>query len=91
MLQNCFYALYTKLELGVVVDEMFQRGHISVHEHDIVTGNQKKYKRLKRFLDIIKRKKLYAQFVCILQSLQHFSVLKAVETHRLLVENIACK
>lgn len=82
LLQRHFGILYTDLEPRKIADIMFQEGHISVHEHDVVTDFTKKHKRLKGLLNILKKRKLYVPFLSILESLQHRSVLETLKTDK---------
>lgn len=65
MLNKHFILLYTVLEPRDIANEMFQAGQISPHDHDDITNNRKKYKRLKILLDVLEIKQLYASFACL--------------------------
>lgn len=90
MLKKHFSILYTMLEPRDIADKMFQAGQITAHDHDDITNNRKKYKRLKILLDVLNRKELYASFVSLLESLQYTSLLKALNTDTPYI-NIPCK
>lgn len=77
-LNKQFVILYTKLEPRDIADKMFQAGQISAHDHDDITNNRKKYKRLKILLDVLKRNQLYASFEYLLKSLQLTQLLEAL-------------
>lgn len=90
LLQRHFSVLYTVLEPRYIADFMFQEGHISVEEHDMMTIPSKKHKRLKNLLDILEnRKELYVSFLCTLNFLKFTSVLETLETDQTPV-NIPC-
>lgn len=80
MLNKHFILLYTVLEPRDIANEMFQAGQISPHDHDDITNNRKKYKRLKILLDVLEIKQLYASFACLLESLQYTSLLETLNT-----------
>lgn len=82
LLQKHFGFLYTVLEPREIADEMFQAGHFSTNDHDDVTDLPNRYKRLKRFLEILERKHLYAAFLEILESSQHTLVLETLRTEQ---------
>lgn len=90
MLKKHFSILYTMLEPRDIADKMFQAGQITAHDHDDITNNRKKYKRLKILLDVLNRKELYASFVSLLESLQYTSLLEALNTDTPYI-NIPCK
>lgn len=90
MLQKHFASLYMELEPREVADEMFQSGFITISDHDDVTGIIQKYERLRKLLDVLKRKKLYASFECTLKSLKYITLLDTIRTDRKL-KNIPCK
>lgn len=91
LLQRHFSILYTVLEPRSIADFMFQEGHISVEEHDMMTIPPKKHKRLKNLLDILeKRQELYVSFLCTLNFLKFTSVLETLKTDQH-PENIPCK
>lgn len=91
LLRRHFSILYTVLEPRNIADFMFQEGHISVEEHDMMTIPSKKHKRLKNLLDILeKRQELYASFLCTLNFLKFTSVLETLKTDQK-PENIPCK
>lgn len=78
LLNKHFVTLYTMLEPRDIADAMFQAGHISEHDHDDITYNRKKYKRLKILLDVLNRNQLYASFEHSLRSLQYTQLLEAL-------------
>lgn len=82
LLQKHIYILYTELEPRNIADVMFQESHISISDHDIVTDFQQKRKRLNSLLDILKRNRLYAEFVCTLESLNYAVVLNTLKEDR---------
>lgn len=82
LLQKHIYILYTELEPRNIADVMFQESHISISDHDIVTEFQQKHKRLNSLLDILKRNRLYAEFVCTLESLNYAVVLNTLKEDR---------
>lgn len=82
LLQKHFGYLYTELEPREIADEMFQAGHFTVFDHDNVTDLPNRYKRLKFFLKILKTKHLYADFLEILESMNHTSVLETLRTEQ---------
>lgn len=88
MLQKHFAFLYMKLEPREVADLLFQSGHISVDEHDEVIECNRKIGRLKSLLAILKKDKLYTQFVCTLQSLECNSVLETLQRNEQLESHI---
>lgn len=91
LLQRHFSILYTALEPRNIADFMFQEGHISVDEHDMMTIPPKKHKRLKNLLDVLKKRKtLYVSFLYTLKFLKFTSVLETLETDKK-PENIPCK
>lgn len=90
LLNNHFVTLYTMLEPRDIADAMFQAGHISAHDHDDITNNRKKYKRLKILLDVLNRKQLYASFAYLLESLQYTPLLEALNTDAPYI-SILCK
>lgn len=90
LLQRHFACLYMELEPREITDEMFQAGHLTVFEHDKVTESNQRYKRLSCLLVILRKKNLYAQLVCTLQSLGYMSVLDTLQKDRKL-KNKPCK
>lgn len=74
------------LEPRAIADEMFQAGQISVNDHDDIADDLKKYNRLSNLLDVLKRKQLYAPFLCLLESLNYTSLLESMITDRQLVQ-----
>lgn len=79
-----------ELEPRKIADEMFQSGFISISDHDDVTGIIQKHERLRKLLDILKTKKLYASFECILKALKYITLLVTIQMDRKL-KNIPCK
>ena len=65
-----------------IADEMFQAGHITVFEHEVVTCSSKRYKRLEELLAVLREKSLYTDFVGILQSLDYSEVLHTLKMHK---------
>lgn len=90
LLKKHLNVLYTVLEPRVIADEMFQAGQISVNDHDYLTNDPKKYRRMMNLLDVLKQKQLYAHFLCILEFLQYTSVLATLITD-IQLTNVACK
>lgn len=90
LLQKHFGILYTELEPRKIADLMFQDGHITIKEHNDLTACEKKHKRLKYLLSVLKTKQLYAPFLCILKFLEYKLVLETLETDKKL-ENPPCK
>lgn len=82
LLQKHIYILYTELEPRNIADVMFQESYISISDHDIVTDFQLKHKRLNSLLDILKKKRLYAAFVCTLEFLNYTVVLNTLKEDR---------
>lgn len=90
LLQRHFACLYMELEPREIMDEMFQAGHLTVFEHDNVTEFNQRHKRLSCLLVILRKKNLYAQLVCTLQSLGYMSVLDTLQKDRKL-KNKPCE
>lgn len=90
MLNNYFDLLYTVLEPRDIANVMLQAGQISVHDHDDITNNRKKYKRLRILLYVLNKKQLYTSFACLLESLQYTSLLETLTTDAPYI-NIVCK
>lgn len=82
LLQKHFASLYMELEPRKVADEMFQSGFISISDHDDVTSIIQKHERLRKLLDVLKKKKLYASFECILKALKCITLLDTIRTDR---------
>lgn len=82
LLQKHFASLYMELEPRKIADEMFQSGFISISDHDDVTGIIQKHERLRKLLDILKTKKLYASFECILKALKYITLLVTIQMDR---------
>lgn len=79
LLQKLFGFLYLELEPREIADRMFQAGYIEPSEHDDITDSNKKYKRLRNLLSILKGKNLYEHFWCTLQSLKYTLVLDTLQ------------
>lgn len=90
LLKKHFHLLYTVLEPRDIADEMFQACQISVNDHDHITDNPKKEKRIRNLLEVLEQKQLYASFLCIVKSLQYTSLLETLNTDRQ-SENYPCK
>ena len=82
LLQKHFTFLYQELEPRDIADQMFQACHISVSDHDAMTDDSKKFKRLKELLDILRRRNLYIPFLYVLHSLRYFTVLDTLQRDR---------
>lgn len=57
MLQNHFEFLYTELEPREIADEMLQASLFTPDDHDYITDNPQRRKRLRNLLEILKIKK----------------------------------
>lgn len=79
LLQKLFGFLYLELEPREIADRMFQAGYIDPSEHDDITDSNKKYRRLRNLLSILKGKNLYEHFWCTLQSLKYTLVLDTLQ------------
>lgn len=91
MLQRHFTLCYMELEPRAIADEMFQKGHISAHEHDDVTEFTTKYKRVKELFSILrKRSGMYDHLSCVLHLLKRYSVLNKM-TEKRSVTSRPCK
>lgn len=82
LLKKHLHLLYTVLEPRAIADEMFQAGQISCNDHDNISDDPTKYKRMRNLLDVLKRKKLYAPFLCLLESLHYASLLETLSNDR---------
>lgn len=80
MLENHFELLSYELEPREIADEMFKAGHFSPSDHDSVTDLKNRNGRLKTLLKVLERKKLYAPFLDVLESLGHTVVLETLNT-----------
>lgn len=82
MLQNHLDFLYTELEPREIADEMFQASLFTPADHDYITDNPKRRKRLRNLLEILKRKRMHARFLVLLKEMQHTIVLETLRTNR---------
>lgn len=83
MLQNHFEFLYTELEPREIADEMLQASLFTPDDHDYITDNPQRRKRLRNLLEILKMKKMHAQFLGLLGKMKHTLVLETLRTGRL--------
>lgn len=88
MLNRHFHLLLNVLEPRVIADEMFQKGQITVNDHDHITDDSRKHNRMKNLLDVLKRKQVYACFACTLESLHHTALLNTLTIDTQYVDNI---
>lgn len=90
MLNEHFEFLFTWLEPREIADEMFQAGLFSTEDHDYVTENPKRRKRLLNLFEILEDKRMHARFLVLLEKMQHTQVLETLKTNRQLREE-PCK
>lgn len=79
LLQKHFVFLYMEMEPRVIADEMFRSEDINISDHDLVTDNGMKYKRLRNILKILRERKKYVSFINVLESLKYVSILKTLD------------
>lgn len=89
MLNRHFNLLLNVLEPRVIADEMFQKGQITVNDHDHITDDSRKHNRMKNLLDVLKRKQVYACFACTLESLHHTALLNTLTIYTQYIDNIS--
>lgn len=82
LLKKKFHLIYTVLEPREIADRMFQEGTISVNDHDYLTDNPRKEKRVRNLLYILKRKALYPYFLSVLEPFQYTSLIETLNTDR---------
>lgn len=81
MLQNHLDVLYTELEPREIADEMFQASLFTPDDHDYITDNPKRRKRLRNLLEILEMKGMHAQFLVLLNKMGHTLVLETLKTN----------
>lgn len=81
MLQHHLDFLYTELEPRVIADQMFQASVFTVADHDYITDNPKRRKRLRNLLEILKKKRMHDSFLVVLKDMEHYVALKTLETN----------
>lgn len=81
ILNEHFEFLFTWLEPREIADEMFQAGLFSIGDHDFVTTNPKRRKRLLNLFEILEDKRMHTHFLVLLEKMKHTQVLKTLKTN----------
>lgn len=71
------------MEPAEIADEMFQAGHMSDNEHDVVTCSIRRYERLENLLILFsKNEKLYVHLKEVLQSSGYSAILHTLQMNQ---------
>lgn len=81
MLEHHLDVLYTELEPREIADEMFQASFFTVADHDYITDNPTRRKRLRNLLKILKKNRMHDRFLVMLKEMKHDIVLETLRTN----------